>query len=94
MADRCGLDISRCRSWGHYTDYVVSENNRSSGGFIKRVNKEAGCLSTGEVPLLQAMLHAADFSRSADGLSKTTWATLDRTYGDHAKAVALAILRQ
>jgi len=94
MAHRCGIDIRNCRSWGNYRDLVVSENDRTSGALITRIKKEADCLSTGEKPVLQAMLHAADFSRFADGLSKTTWSTLDRTYGDHATAVALAILRQ
>lgn len=63
-------------------------------GMAARAEDLWGYLSTGERPVLAAMLHAADFSRFADRFSAGgTWSALDRTYGDHAAAVALAILR-
>lgn len=57
--------------------------------------KIADALSPGELSVLAAMLHAADFSRQADALcEETTWRGLERTHGDNATAVALAIMRQ
>lgn len=94
MAARVGLNIDPCRSWGDYTEAFCAENDRTGGDLIKRARSAAGVLSTGEVPVLLAMLHAADYDRVADQLSgKDIWWRFARTSGDHAEAVALAIMR-
>lgn len=96
MAARLGFEdtLSQCQSWDDYTRQFIRAND-ADGRMVKAAEGLWGYLSTGERPVLAAMLHAADFSRSADRFSDgETWSALDRTYGDHATAVALAILRQ
>lgn len=96
MATRLGFEdeLSRCQSWDDYKwDFI--EANKADGRMVKAAKSLWSYLSTGERPVLAAMLHAADFSRFADEFSDgELWSALDRTYGDHARAVALAILRQ
>lgn len=95
MASRIDLDISGCRSWSDYTEAFCSENDRSDGELVKRVRHLADVVSTGEVPVLLGMLHAADYSRVADEIGgDDIWRRLSRTCGEHAEAAALAIMRQ
>lgn len=95
MADRIGLDISQCRSWSDYTRAFCNENDRSDGNLVMRVRQLANVASTGEVPVLLGMLHAADYSRVADEIGgEDVWRRFDRTCGEHAEAAALAIIRQ
>lgn len=96
MAERLGFDtaLSQSQDWDDYTTRFIRAND-DNGRMVKAAEDLWGYLSTGERPVLAAMLHAADFSRFADRWSEGgTWSALDRTYGDHAAAVALAILRQ
>lgn len=95
MAGRIELDIGACRSWSDYTETFCNENDRTEGALVNRVRGLAGVVSTGELPVLLAMLHAADYSRAADELAgESLWKRLDLTYGDCAEAVGLAIMRQ
>jgi hypothetical protein len=95
MASRIDLDISGCSSWSDYTEAFCSENDRSDGDLVKRVRHLANVVSTGEVPVLIGMLHAADYSRVADQIGgDDIWRRLSRTCGEHAEAAALAIMRQ
>ncbi|TAY10400.1 hypothetical protein [Rhizobium leguminosarum] len=95
MAGRIELDIGACRSWSDYTETFCGENDRTEGALVNRVRRLAGVVSTGELPVLLAMLHAADYSRAADELAgESLWSRLDLTYGDCAEAVGLAIMRQ
>jgi len=94
MADRLKLDISHCRTWEDYTEAFGDENDRTDGDLVERARSAIGVLSTGEIPVLLAMLHAANYDHVADELSgKDIWWRLSRTSGDHAEAVALAIMR-
>jgi hypothetical protein len=96
MAHRLGFDadLAECLDWDDYTASFIAAND-DNGRMVTKARGLVGYLSTGERPVLAAMLHAADFSRVADELAEQeTWRQLDRTYGDHAAAVALAILRQ
>ncbi|MBB3965742.1 hypothetical protein [Rhizobium metallidurans] len=95
MAERIELDIGACQSWWDYTESFCAENDRTEGALVNRVKGLAGVVSTGELPVLLAMLHAADYSRAADELAgEDLWRRLDLTYGDCAEAVGLAIMRQ
>ncbi|MCJ8519076.1 hypothetical protein ABID21_002216 [Pseudorhizobium tarimense] len=95
MARRLGFDVGSCHSWDDYSSRFQAANDRNVGHMVKKAKEIAGVLSTGELPVLQAMLHAADFSRQADEISdERTWRRLDHTYGDNATAVALAIMRR
>lgn len=95
IAYKLGFDIGSCRSWNDYSSRFQTANDRDVGHLVKRAKEIAGVLSTGELPVLQAMLHAADFSRQADEIAEErTWRRLDYTQGDNATAVALAILRR
>ncbi|MBY3531840.1 hypothetical protein HFN68_02610 [Rhizobium laguerreae] len=94
MADRLGFDIEQCIDWEEYGDRFRAANDKDEGHMVKSARDLFTGLSTGERPVLAAMLHAADFSWLADELSgQETWTRLSRTYGDHAAAVALAIMR-
>lgn len=95
MAGRINLDIAGCHSWSDYTEAFCTENDRSEGELVERVRQLADVVSTGEVPVLLGMLHAADYSRVADEIGgEDFWRRLSRTCGDHAEAAALAIMRQ
>jgi hypothetical protein len=94
ISQKLNFDIANCSSWEDYGERFRTANDRNIGHMVTRARAIIGHLSTGEVPVLQAMLHAADFSWLSDELSGDgTWQRLDRTYDDNAKAVALAILR-
>lgn len=94
MAERLKLDLRDCHMWGDFTNLFCDENDRTQGDLVERIRKLACVVSTGEVPVLQAMLHAADYSRVADEIAgDDNWRRLSRTSGDHAEAVALAIMR-
>jgi hypothetical protein len=96
MAHRLGFnaDLAECHDWDDYTSQFIAANN-DSGRMVKKAQSLFDYLSTGERPVLAAMLHAADFSRIADQLSGAeNWSMLDRTYDDHAVAVGLAIMRR
>lgn len=95
MASQIDLDLSGCRSWSDYTEVFCNANDRTDGELVKRVRHLADVVSTGEVPVLLAMLHAADYSRLADEIGgDDIWRRLSRTCGEHAEATALAIMRQ
>jgi len=95
MASRIRLDISGCRCWGDYTEVFCKENDRTNGELVRRARSMVGVLSTGEVPVLLGMLHAADYSRVADEIAgDDNWRRLDRTSGQNAEATALPIMRQ
>jgi hypothetical protein len=94
IAGKLVFDIGRCTDWADYGTRFRAANDRNVGYMVTRATELAAVLSTGELPVLQAMLYAADFSRQADGIGEgQTWRRLDNTYGDNATAVALAILR-
>lgn len=95
IARKLGFDVSRCGSWDDYGSRFRAANDKDVGHLVTRAKEIAGVLTTGELAVLQAMLHAADFSRQADELCEgATWKGLDRTHGDNATAVALAIMRR
>lgn len=95
MARRIDLDISNCQSWSDYTQRFCAMNDQTDGKLVENIRQLVGVVSTGEVPVLLAMLHAADYSRVADELSgDDIWRRLDYTHGDCAEAVGLAIMRQ
>ncbi|MBB4282618.1 hypothetical protein GGE43_002535 [Agrobacterium tumefaciens] len=95
IAHKLGFDVSRCGSWDEYGSRFRAANDKDAGHLVTRAKEIAGVLTTGELAVLQAMLHAADFSRQADELCEgATWRGLDRTHGDNATAVALAIMRR
>ncbi|TAV12598.1 hypothetical protein ELI37_19875 [Rhizobium leguminosarum] len=94
IGDRLGFDVRACGRWPDFGYRLQTYNDRDVGRLVKRARQLARSLSTGELPVLLAMLHAGDFSWLADELSEGIWSKLDRTHGEHAAAVALAILRQ
>jgi hypothetical protein len=95
MAGRIKLDISNCRSWSDYRQRFCAMNDQTDGNLVETIRQLVGVVSTGEVPVLLAMLHAADYSRVADELGgDDIWRRLDYTYGECAEAVGLAIMRQ
>jgi hypothetical protein len=80
--------------WNDYTKRFVAANG-DEGHMIEAARKLAGKMSTGEVAVLSAMLHAGDYSHVADQLhGPSAWTKLGRVRGEYAEAVAMAIMRQ
>ena len=95
MAERLGFDVRSCNSWQSYRESFVAANGKDDGTMVAGARNAAGYLSVGELSVLLAMLHAADFSWLADELSEgNMWRNLDYTRGEYAAAVGLAISRQ
>lgn len=97
---RIGVDISKCETWDEFTAYVVKVNDAFNadegkcGLVVKRAVALYPVLSTGERVLMEAVLHAADFTRIATELADgETWRNLNFTYGTFAEAVAAVIVR-
>lgn len=73
---KIGFDLSRCKTWRDYTDRFIDEQNR-----LERIDEddtltkraERAFLSTGEMSVMIAALHAADYSRQADELCEAPW---------------------
>ncbi|KJS08560.1 MAG: hypothetical protein VR78_17810 [Hoeflea sp. BRH_c9] len=95
MSRKLGFDMSQCYSWQSFRSEFIRVNDQDVGHLVQAARRIEGVLSTGELPVLLAMLHAADFSWLADELADgQTWRMMDRTHGPHATAVALAIMQQ
>ena len=93
-AENLGFNIAACVSWQHYGERFRAANDKNVGHLVNRAREIADRLSSGELPVMLALLHAADFSAQADELSRgETWSMLDYTHGDHVAAVALAIMK-
>jgi hypothetical protein len=96
MATRLGFGdvLAESRDWNDYNIQFTAANY-NDGRVVRAARSVFGDLSTGERPVLAAMLHAAGFSKLADELcGAENWSRLDSTYGDHAVAVGLAIMRR
>ncbi|MEQ9065081.1 MAG: hypothetical protein RLO18_00090 [Gimesia chilikensis] len=93
-AENLGFNLAAGVSWQHFGERFRTANDKNVGHLVNRAREIADRLSSGELPVMLAMLHAADFSYQADELSRgEIWSMLDRTHGDHATAVALAIMK-
>jgi hypothetical protein len=94
IARKLNFDIKRCSSWVDFGEQFRAANGKDVGTMVQRARAIASHLSAGERSVLQAVLHAADFSWLADELHhKGTWDLLSYTRGDHAVAVALVIAK-
>lgn len=90
---KTGLRIDKANSWETFT-HLFQEMDAKRGGKLPD-QFLALPASTGESALIQAILHAADYSHYADRMEGTgTWKRLDYVTGVHAEAVAAAILRR
>jgi len=93
-ADICrkaGLSITKLGSWNQYTEAFQIMSEKTDYELPKRFQTMPA--SSGEVAVIQAILHAADYSRYADEIERT-WGRLDYVTGEHAEAVAASILRR
>ncbi|WP_431673933.1 hypothetical protein [Rhizobium leguminosarum] len=90
---KTGLRIDKAINWGGFTD-LFQEMDAKRGGTLAD-QFLALPASTAETALIQAILHAADYSRHADSIGGAgTWKRLGYVTGIHAQAVAAAIVRQ
>lgn len=96
IARRIGIPIRRYRTWRDAQDGFRSLFDGSdSGSVMQRVRNEIYKMSTGEIAVACALLHALDYSWLADEMDGgRAWRRLDNVYGDHRRAVLAAILRQ
>ncbi|WP_421423346.1 hypothetical protein [Agrobacterium rosae] len=90
---KAGLRIDAATNWTEFTILFQQMDARRGGGLADQfLNLPA---STGETALIQAILHAADFSSHADRMEGAgTWKRLDYVSGSYAQAIAAAIVRQ
>ncbi|MGO6921252.1 hypothetical protein ACCS39_27355 [Rhizobium ruizarguesonis] len=90
---KTGFRIEKATTWSEFTDLFQEKNAKRDGGLADQFLKLPA--SSGETALIQAILHAADFSNHADRIGGAgTWKRLDYVTGAHAQAVAAAIVRQ
>lgn len=93
IARRLGVPCDKATTWRAY----AARFQRYAGDSKRyaQIKLEARTLSTGETAVACALLHAVDYSSLADELDGgQMWRRLDRTHGDHRRAVVAALLRQ
>ncbi|MBO9136899.1 hypothetical protein J5289_21690 [Rhizobium sp. B230/85] len=90
---KAGLNIDQCATFGEYTEAFQALDRKIGhklGDFFLTLPA-----STGETAVIQAILHAADYSRFADQMTPgDVWQRFQYVSGEHAETVAAAILRQ
>ncbi|MGO6921253.1 hypothetical protein ACCS39_27360 [Rhizobium ruizarguesonis] len=90
---RAGLSLGTVETWSEYVSHFQKQNNKSRGKIVERLLSLP--VSSGEASVIQAILHAADYSRFADDHAHSrAWDRLSGVYDEHAEAVAAAILRR
>lgn len=95
MATRlgCTQSLSQSDNWPEYKSSMMRAD--ANGEIVAAANRIFGKLSSGERPILAAMLHAADFSAIADRLTgDSTWTSISNASGEYSLAIALAIARR
>lgn len=93
LCTRAGLSLDGIETWSEYSNHFQERNKKSNGNVVERLLKLP--VSSGEASVIQAILHAADYSRFADDHAHNrTWDRLSGVYDEHAEAVAAAILRR
>ncbi|WP_288430157.1 hypothetical protein [uncultured Agrobacterium sp.] len=88
---KAGFSIAKLGSWDQFTSAFQTLSERTDYELPKRFQTMPA--SSGETAVIQAILHAADYSRYADEMEQT-WGRLDYVTGGHAEAVAASILRR
>ncbi|WP_426237120.1 hypothetical protein [Pararhizobium sp. DWP1-1-3] len=87
-----GLKIGHLDTWRDFTNAFSDLDYKKNGKLPDIFCALPG--GTGDRALVQAILHAADYSHIADGIEGGTWSRLQYVVGDYAEAVAAAILRR
>ena len=86
---RLGVTTAGIVTWRELTECAVQHNRETNGGFAKAARELAGAASSGEMVLLQALLHATDFSRLADEIAEgRAWRMMDHVSGEYQTAAA------
>jgi len=79
---RAGFDVSNLQTWKHLAQ-LIHDNAPES---IDALKKAHSCMSSGERPIIQAVLWAADYARQADELSNGyTYYSIASMSGEHRK---------
>lgn len=92
LCDRVGMPLVNLPSWQSFASSFQMINKRSDGDLVDRLMRFPA--SSGEVGLIMAILHAADYSSCADEIGKNyTWHWLRSVRDEYAEAVAAAIIR-
>ncbi|WP_421423344.1 hypothetical protein [Agrobacterium rosae] len=93
LCRRAGLSLEAIETWSEYSNHFQERNKKTNGNVVERLLKLP--VSSGEASVIQAILHAADYSRFADDHAHNrAWDRLSGVYDEHAEAVAAAILRR
>jgi hypothetical protein len=93
LCNRGGLYLDEVASWSEFASHFQSQNKASNGEVVRRLMNLPA--SSGEACVIQAILHAADYSRFSDDLAgNNAWDRLRGVFDEHAEAVAAAILRR
>ncbi|WP_431673932.1 hypothetical protein [Rhizobium leguminosarum] len=92
LCQRAGLHLTEVSSWAGFTCQFQSQNKVTDGELVERLMNLPA--SSGEACVIQAILHAADYSHFSDELAgNRAWGRMSGVYDEHAEAVAAAILR-
>lgn len=89
---KVGLEIRNLNDWSDFTA-SFGEFDRKRGWKLPDMFRDLPG-GTGDTAVIQAILHAADYSHVADEMEGGTWSRLQYVTGDYAEAVAAAILRR
>ncbi|MNE28866.1 hypothetical protein D3C80_1223240 [compost metagenome] len=93
LCGRAGMSLDALETWSEYASHFQKQNKKSGGKIVERLLSLP--VSSGEASVIQAILHAADYSRFADDHAQNrAWDRLSGVYDEHAEAVAAAILRR
>jgi len=87
---RLSLDLTNIHSWNELQDYIIG----NCTDLLPKIKDAHAHMSSGEKPIVEAILWACDFASQADELSNgKTYYNLLSMSGDHKKTY-LAILEQ
>lgn len=93
LCQRVDLRLDDICSWAAFAALFQRRNKETNGDLVERLMNIPA--SSGEICVIQAILHAADYSRFSDELAdNSAWDRLHCVYDEHAEAVAAAILRR
>ena len=94
MARALGIGVDGCSTWRQFMSAAIAFNDSQLGVLVDRARHLDGVVSSGQRPLLQAILHAVDFSWLADELGAgKTWRQLEVPDSDYRAAIAACVVQ-
>lgn len=93
ICEKAGLRIENLHDWRDFTAAFGALDAKKDWKLSDTFRKLPG--GSGDTAVIQAILHAADYSHVGDKMKGPgTWTRLQYVTGEYAEAVAAAILRR